>query len=110
MALGFDDLPTKVAEHIKARILAGDTMADVRVSAARVASIQCQTKLEFTARQMRALRDEVFEPLLSDPEEVKKLANGRVLNALDIIRYRQRPGRKTRMARPGAVQTEMFPA
>ena len=47
---------------------------------------------------------------VNDPEAVKKLANGPVLNANEIVRYRYRPGKPARMARPSSTQTEMFPA
>jgi hypothetical protein len=99
MASAFDDLTDSDAEYVRKRLLAGETMADIR-----------RTLPGITAKLMRALRDEVFEPLQADPEAVKGLANGPVLNALEIVRYRRRPGRKTRMARPAPVQTEMFPA
>ncbi len=97
MASAFDDLTRSDAEYVRRRLLAGETMADIR-----------RVLPGITAKQMRWLRDEVFEPLQADPEAVKDLANGPVLNALEIVRYRRRPGRKSRMARP--VQTEMFPA
>jgi hypothetical protein len=99
MASAFDDLTPDDAGYVRNRLLAGDTMADIR-----------RVMPGISARLMRSLRDEVFEPLLSDPEAVKDLAKGPVLNALTIIRYRQRPGRKPRMARPAPTQTEMFPA
>lgn len=99
MASAFDDLSPFDADYVRNRLLAGETMADIR-----------RVLPDITAKLMRALRDEVFEPLQADPEAVKKLANGPVLNALDIVRYRRRPGRKTRCARPAPVQTEMFPA
>jgi hypothetical protein len=99
MDSAFDDLTPKDAEYVRTRLLAGETMADIRRALPGI-----------TIKQMRLLRDEVFDPLVADPEKVKALALGPVLNALAIIRYRQRPGRKTRMARATPVQTEMFPA
>lgn len=105
MASAFDDVSTETAEHIRKRFLAGDSMADIRSE-----YVGLDGHSTFTARKMREMRDEVFEPLISDPEKVKALANGSVLNPLAIIRYRRRPGRKPRMARPLPTQIEMFPA
>lgn len=99
MASAFDDLTRNDADRVRKRLLAGECMADIRRAFPGI-----------TAKLMRELRDEVFEPLIADPKAVKDLANGPVLNALEIVRYRRRPGRKTRMARPAPVQTEMFPA
>ena len=99
MDSAFDDLTAGDAVYVRRRLLAGDSMADIR-----------RVLPGINIRQMRALRDEVFEPLLADPEKVKALANGPVLNANAIIRYRQRPGRKSRVARPVPVQSEMFSA
>lgn len=99
MASAFDDCTPANAEYVRTRLLAGETMAEIR-----------RVLTGLSAKKLRDMRDEIFEPLIANPDEVKKLANGPVLNANEIIRYRQRPGRKTRMARPGPVQTEMFPA
>jgi hypothetical protein len=99
MASAFDDLTPTDGEYVRNRLLAGDCMADIR-----------RTLSGLSAKQMRALRDEVFEPLLSDPDAVKALAAGPVLNALEIVRYRRRVERAARTARPRPVQTEMFPA
>lgn len=99
MASAFDDLTDSDARYVRDRLLAGETMADIR-----------RTLPGITRKLMCALRDEIFEPLIADPEKVKALANGPVLNANEIVRYRRNPGPRSRMARPGAVQTEMFPA
>lgn len=99
MASAFDALTLKDQEYVRSRLLAGDAMADIR-----------RVLPDIPAKLMRVLRDEVFDPLQADPEAVKELARGPVLNALEIVRYRRRPGRKPRMARPAPVQTEMFQA
>lgn len=98
MASAFDELTPDDARFVRDRLLAGECMADIRRALPGI-----------TAKLMRALRDEVFDPLVADPEAVKELAAGPVLNALEIVRYRRRPGRKPRMARPQPVQVEMFP-
>lgn len=61
-------------------------------------------------RLIREQRDATFDPLINDPEKVKALSNGPILNPLEIIRYRINPGRKPRMARAGTTQIEMFPS
>lgn len=103
MASAFKGVKRADAEDIRRRLLAGHTMIEIR----NLFTDAKTGKRRFNAQQMRDMRDEVFDPLIADPEAVKALANGPVLNANEIVRYRQRPGRKTRMARPGAVQTEM---
>ncbi len=98
MASAFDAVSESDARYTRERLLAGDSVAEIRLGT------------EITARQMRAMRDEVFEPLISDPAKVKALADGPMLNPLEIVRYRNRPGAKPRMARPARTQIEMFPA
>jgi hypothetical protein len=105
MASAFDGLCQFDYDLIRRSLLAGDTMAEVRSLFTGE-----NGKPRFTVRRMREMRDEIFEPLIADPEKVKALANGPVLNANKIVRYRRNPGPRTRMARAGAVQTEMFPA
>jgi len=103
MDSAFDGVTPEAAANIRKQLLAGHTMTEIRND-----YIGADGKPEISIRAMRAMRDEVFDPLICDPEKVKSLANGPVLNANEIVRYRQRPGRKPRMARPGDVQTEMF--
>lgn len=92
-------------EYIRKRLLAGDSMSDIRTAMSDDGEAIIPMKV------IREVRDEVFEPLEANPEAVKALANGVMLNPLDIIRYRRRPGRKPRMARPPKpLQIEMFPA
>ena len=99
MASAFDDLHPSDADYTRRRLLAGDTMAEIR-----------RTLPGLSMRKLTRLRDEVFEPLVSDPEAVKALANGPVLNPLALIRYRKSAERHRRTARPRATQTEMFAA
>ncbi|MFA7441673.1 MAG: hypothetical protein WCZ66_12025 [Sphingomonadaceae bacterium] len=102
MASAFDELDPFDAEYIRKRFLAGDAMSDIR------AEYRDGDKFTFSLKRMREMRDEVFEPLIFNPDAVKELANGAVLNPLEVVRYRRRTGRKPRMARPGPTQIEMF--
>lgn len=61
--------------------------------------------LSATPRSIRAVRDELFAPLASNPDAVKSLANGPMLNAYEI--NRPKAARKRRKDAP--TQTEMFP-
>lgn len=105
MASAFEGVSKSDAASIRKMLLSGATMIEVRNH-----FIGAKGKRTFNAQRMREMRDEIFEPLIADPEKVKALANGPVLNANEIVRYRRNPGPRTRMARPGPVQTEMFPA
>lgn len=105
MESAFDAVDAATAEYIRKSFLAGAAMSDIREGFRGV-----DGKFSITLRAMRAMRDEVFDPLISDPAKVASLANGPVLNPLEIVRYRRRSGRKPRMARPGAKQIEMFGA
>lgn len=99
MASAFSEATPSERVKIRKWLLAGETMAEIRRSLPGL-----------SPKLLRQMRDEVFDPLLADPEKVKELANGPVLNPSEIVRYRRNPGRKARMARPAPVQTEMFPA
>ena len=94
MASAFDELDPHDAEYIRKRLLAGDTMAAIREALPGV-----------TAYRMRLLRDEVFAALASNPDEVKALASGPMLNPLEVVRYTH--SRKV-IRRAVARQTEMF--
>lgn len=76
MPSSFDDLTPFDAEYIRKRLLAGDRMADVREDMPGI-----------TAYKMSKLRDELFAPPISDPEAVKALANGHILNPLKLVSY-----------------------
>lgn len=105
MASAFDGLSNFDADFIRRRLLAGDTMKAIRDAFA-----DGEGKSAISAKRMRELRDEFFEPLIADPDKVKELAAGPVLNALEINRPKRPIDRHTRMARPRPVQIEMFPA
>lgn len=105
MASAFEGVSKVDAASIRKMLLAGSTMIEVRDS-----FHDQHGRRRFNAQRMRDMRDEIFEPLIADPDKGKALANGPVLNANEIVRYRRNPGPRTRMARPGPVQTEMFPA
>lgn len=108
MASAFDDLDPKVAEFIKERLLAGETMEEVRTDAHRVAYTRGISPFpEITAYKMRKLRNELFGSLQRDPEAVKKLATGPILNSNEIVRYTH--SRKV-VKREYAKQLGLFPA
>lgn len=88
MASAFDGIDPRVAEFIETRLLAGDTMEDVRTDGKRLAYVQGISPFpEITGYRMRKLRNEVFGKLQRDPEAVKALANGPCLNPGEIVRY-----------------------
>ncbi len=99
MASAFDGLNVRDADKVRRAILAGKTKAYIR-----------EEYKSITPDRLRDMFDEVFGPLLADPEAVKALANGRCLNPSEIIRYKKLIDRHTRMARAAAkpVQIEMF--
>lgn len=97
MASAFDELDPFDADYIRKRLLAGDKMAAIREAIPGV-----------TSYRMRKLRDEVFGSLTTDPEAVKALANGPLLNANQIVRYTHSRKVIQRVARE--QQTEMFGA
>lgn len=102
MASAFDSLDPFDANFIRQMFMAGASMAAIRREFSN----------SISAQRMRELRDELFEPLLSDPEKVKELAAGPCINPLVLNRPKQTLDRHARMARKASrpVQTEMFPA
>lgn len=105
MASAFEGVKETDAEQIRRLFLAGRSMVEIRDH-----FVGANGRRTFNVQRMREMRDEVFEPFVNDVEKVKALANGPVLNANEIVRYKRPLDRAKRMARPGPVQTEMFPA
>lgn len=106
MASAFDGLNETDAALVRKRLLAGDTMISIRRD-----FFPADTAVStISAARMRDMRDEVFEPLLADPDKVKSLAAGPCINPLTLNHPRATVDRHTRMARAAAkpVQIEMF--
>lgn len=80
---GFEGVPSADEKLARARFLAGDTVSEVR-SHFRTND----GKLTYSASHVRRMRNEVFVSLATDPEAVKALAGGPLLNASAIVRYR----------------------
>lgn len=85
MASAFETLSPANAKEIRAKFLAGHKMVDLR------------KEYSIDAKKMRELRDEVFEPLLTDPQAVKDLANGPMFN----------PGAMVKLPYARAVQVRL---
>lgn len=96
---GFKGVCEADAKLARERLLAGDTLAEVRAHFRGA-----DGKLKFSASQMRRMRNEVFAPLLRDPQAIKALADGPMLNPAQVVRYRH-PREETAA---GAQQVEMF--
>lgn len=96
---GFIGVSEKDAMLVRDRLLAGDTLPEVRAHFR-----DSDNKLRFSMSQMRRMRDEVFAPLTSDPETIKALANGPMLNPTTIVRYRH----PREEVAAGVKQIEMF--
>lgn len=107
MASAFDGIDCFQLDSIRHSLWAGESMASIRRQ-----WLGADGKPTISAKLMREMRDELFEPLLADPDKVKALAAGPVINALELNKPRRIPDRHTRMARTAAkpVQIEMFPA
>lgn len=75
MASAFDCISPENGALIRKRLLAGGLMKDIRADLPGI-----------DAKTMRKLRDEVFGPLVTDPQAVKDLANGPMLNATHMVR------------------------
>lgn len=58
-----------------------------------------------TVDEVRARRDEIFEPLSDNPEAVKELANGPIIQSTDVNRPKRKRVRRTG---PKPIQVEMF--
>jgi len=97
MASTFDSLHPDNAALVRKRLLAGWTMKDIRTD---LPGIDTKT--------MRKLRDEVFVPLVTDPQAVKDLANGPLLNANTMTRlpYAQAVVRAQRQRAAAEALTE----
>lgn len=94
--IGVSDGDAKLARE---RFLAGDTAAEVRAHFRGD-----DGKLRFSASQIRRMRNEVFAPLVTDPQAIKALAAGPMLNPSQIVRYRH----PREEVAAGAKQVEMF--
>lgn len=68
---------TQVSD-IKAHLLAGWTLQDVK-------DRHCESG--FPAVRITEIRKQVFDRLRTDPEAVKELASGPLLNANSVVRY-----------------------
>lgn len=73
----FDGLTAWDVSCIRAAFLRGETSAEVR-----------REWPGYSAKKIKQMRDEIFEPLKADPDAVKALANGPVLNANEIVRWK----------------------
>ncbi len=87
-------LPMGDLEWIRKRFLAGDTIAGIRAG-----------RPGYPACALRSFRDELFADLRAHPAKVKDLACGEVLNANEIVKYRDRAPRRSAQVE----QVEMFP-
>lgn len=107
MASAFDGLNEVDAESVRRSLWAGETMASIRREFTDI-----EGNCSISAQRMRDMRDELFEPLLSDPDKVKALAAGPCINPLVLNRPKPIVERAARMARAASkpVQIEMFPA
>lgn len=75
MASAFQSISQANAEFVRKRFLSGAGMKEIR-----------QDLPGIDAATMRKLRDEMFIPLLTDPQAVKELANGPMLNPCGSVR------------------------
>lgn len=76
MASEFDHLTKDDGEYVRKRLMAGDKMADILAVLPGL-----------TAYRLRLIRDELFDGLVCSPAAVKALAEGPMLNPLDVVRY-----------------------
>jgi hypothetical protein len=104
-ASAFDGVNEADVRHIKQALWAGQSMASIRRD-----FIGLEGKFTFSAARLREMRDELFEPLTSDPAKLAEMANGAIINALELNRPRKIADKFTRTARQASrpVQVEMF--
>ncbi len=96
---GFIGVGEGDAKLARERFLAGDTAFEVRAHFRGM-----DGKLKFSVSQIRRMRNEVFAPLVNDPQAIKALADGPMLNPSQIVRYRH----PREEVAEGAKQVEMF--
>ncbi len=98
---GFKGVSAGDEKLARERFLAGDTLPEVRAHFRYP-----DNKLKFSVSQVRRMRNEVFAPLTTDPDAIKALANGPMLNPASIVRYRH----PREEVAAGVAQIEMFAA
>lgn len=97
---GFDGVADKDRAAIHDRFLAGDTVSEVRGRFR-----DRDGKLRFSVSSVRRMRDEVFAPLVGNPDAIKALADGPLLNPTNIVRYKHS---REEVAAGIAKQQDMF--
>lgn len=97
---GFKDVTDADARFVRERFLAGDSIPEVRAHFR-----DDRNKLVFSFRKVRRMRDEVFAALVSNPDAVKALADGPILNPAAIVKYRHS---REEVAASAAMQADMF--
>lgn len=75
MASAFDEISKADGDFVRARFLAGALMKDIT-----------EARPGIEPKLIRKLRDEVFVPMVTNPEVAKALANGPLLNPSAMIR------------------------
>lgn len=87
-------IPMKQLDWVRKQFLAGGTVVGIR-----------QIDPDLPVKALKSFRDELFADLRANPAKVKALACGEVLNANEIVKFRDPRPR----ARNDVEQVEMFP-